>query len=104
MATIREKGPYQWQVQIRRKGWPYQNATFRTKKDAEAWARKTEADMDRAVFVDQSAGRQTTLGDLIEVYLKEVTANRPSEFSRVAEINRLRRSCATSVRCAPMPS
>ena len=27
MATIREKGPYQWQVQIRRKGWPNQNAT-----------------------------------------------------------------------------
>ena len=28
MATIREKGPYQWQVRIRRKGWPNQNATF----------------------------------------------------------------------------
>ncbi len=41
MATIREKAPYQWQVQIRRMGWPNQNATFRTKKDAEAWARKT---------------------------------------------------------------
>ena len=40
MATIREKAPYQWQVQIRRMGWPNQNATFRTKKDAEAWARK----------------------------------------------------------------
>ena len=41
MATIREKAPYQWQVQIRRMGWPNQNATFRTKKDAEAWARKS---------------------------------------------------------------
>jgi hypothetical protein len=54
MATVREKGPYQWQVQIRRKGWPFQNATFRTKRDAEAWARKTESDMDRAQFVDQT--------------------------------------------------
>jgi hypothetical protein len=43
MATIREKAPYQWQVQIRRMGWPNQNATFRTKKDAEAWARKVSA-------------------------------------------------------------
>ena len=59
MATIREKAPYQWQVQIRRMGWPNQNATFRTKKDAEAWARKAEAEMDRGLFVDQSAGRET---------------------------------------------
>ena len=95
MATIREKGPYQWQVQIRRKGWPYQNATFRTKKDAEAWARKAESDMDRALFVDQSAGRQTTLRDLIELYLKDVTANRPSELSRIAEAHRLKRFMRT---------
>ena len=42
MASIREKGPYQWAVQIRRKGWPLQSATFRTKKDAQAWARQIE--------------------------------------------------------------
>ena len=91
MATIREKGPYQWQVQIRRKGWPNQNATFRTKKEAEAWARKSESSMDRGLFVDQSAGRETTLGDLIELYLKDVTAHRPSELARIAEAARLNR-------------
>lgn len=62
MATIREKGPYQWQVQIRRKGWPYQHATFRTRRDAEAWARKAESNMDRGLFVDQSAGRDSERG------------------------------------------
>ena len=41
MATVREKGPYQWQVQIRRKGWPNQTATFRTKKEAQAWVNLT---------------------------------------------------------------
>ena len=85
MATIREKRPSQWQAQIRRKGWPYQNATFSTKKEAQAWARQIEADMDRGVFVDQSEGRRTTLGDLINVYLKNVTAKRPGEDSRIAE-------------------
>ena len=35
MATIREKDKGQWQVQIRRKGWPYQTATFRSKKEAQ---------------------------------------------------------------------
>ena len=57
MANIREKNPFQWAVQISRKGWPTQSATFRTKKDAQAWARKIESDMDRGQFVDQSAGR-----------------------------------------------
>ncbi len=91
MATVREKGPYQWQVQIRRKGWPHQTATFRTKKEAQAWARKTESEMDRGLFVDQSGGRRTTLAELIELYLREVTANRPGADSRIAETNRLKR-------------
>jgi len=91
MATIREKRPYQWQVFIRRKGWPTQHATFRTKKDAEAWARKTEHTMDRGLFVDQSLRRETTLRDLIELYLTDVTAHRPSEHSRVSEATRLKR-------------
>ncbi|GAB5470397.1 MAG: site-specific integrase [Rhodospirillales bacterium] len=91
MATIREKSRGQWQVQVRRKGWPYQSATFRSKKAAEAWARKIETEMDRGLFVDQSAGRQTTLGDLITLYISEVTEKRPSEASRIAEACRLRR-------------
>jgi integrase len=91
MATIREKGPYQWQVQIRRKGWPNQNVTFRTRKDDEAWSRRAEADMDRGLFVDQTEGRQTTLRDLIEIYLVHVTAHRPSLHSRVGEALRLKR-------------
>jgi len=91
MATIREKGPYQWQVQIRRKGWPTQNATLRTKKQAQAWARKVEYEMDQGLLVDQSAGRETTLGDLIELYLEQVTANRPTEHSRISEQSKLKR-------------
>ena len=91
MATIREKGPYQWQVQVRRKGWPTQNATLRTKKQAQAWARKIEYEMDQGLLVDQSAGRETTLGDLIVLYLEQVTANRPTEHSRIAEASRLNR-------------
>jgi hypothetical protein len=65
VATIREKAQGQWQVQIRRKGWPFQSATFRTRKEAQAWARKTESEMDRGLFVDQRAARETALADLI---------------------------------------
>lgn len=91
MASIREKGPHRWAVQIRRKGWPNQSATFPTKKDAQAWARAVESEMDRAQFVDQSGAQQTTLGDLIGVYLKDVTDHRPGADSRIAERARLER-------------
>ena len=47
--------------------------------------------MDRGLFVDQSAGRETTLGDLVELYLTGVTAHRPSANAQAAETARLRR-------------
>lgn len=91
MATIREKAQAQWHVQIRRKGWPFQNATFRTRKEAQAWARKTESEMDRGLFVDQTAARETTLADLICAYIEGVTNNRHSENARASERLRLER-------------
>lgn len=91
MATIREKGPAQWHVQVRRKGFPNQTRTFPTKKEAEAWARQIESQMDRGVFVDQSAAHRTTLGDLIAIFIEEVTMKRRSEDSRTSERLRLER-------------
>ena len=44
MATIRNRGEYQWEAQIRRKGYPAQRKTFETKADAQAWARIVAAD------------------------------------------------------------
>ncbi|QPC42720.1 hypothetical protein HW532_08430 [Kaustia mangrovi] len=48
--------------------------------------RQVESETDRGVFVDQSASRKTTLGDLIDIYLKEVTDQRPGESSRIADL------------------
>jgi hypothetical protein len=47
MATIRERGPYQWQAQIVRKGHSSQYKTFINKADAEKWARQVETEMNR---------------------------------------------------------
>lgn len=91
MATFRQKGVGQWHVQIRRKGWPNQTGTFRTKVQAETWARDVESQMDRGVFVDRSRGHEETLADLIDIYRKEVTDKRPGEDSRIAENARLDR-------------
>jgi integrase len=73
----------QWQVQIRRKGWPFQRA------------RKTESEMDRGLFVDQTAVRETTLADLIRAYIDGVTENPHSENARVSERLRLERFLRT---------
>jgi len=91
MATIREKGASAWQVQIRRKGWPKQSATFKTKRTAQAWARKIESNMDQGVFVDQTAARQTTLADLIKIYMENVTEKRVNRESCISETLRLKK-------------
>lgn len=72
MASIKEVGALQWKAQVRRKGYPNQYATFRTKKDAQVWARQIENEMDRGVFVSRSKTERTTLGEVIQRYREEV--------------------------------
>jgi len=47
MATFRKRGPYQWEAQIRRRGYPAQSKTFETKTEAEAWANMIESESCR---------------------------------------------------------
>lgn len=37
MATIVNRGPHQFQAQVRRKGYPTQTKTFETSAEAKAW-------------------------------------------------------------------
>ena len=50
MATIHKSGKHQWQVKVRRKGFPVQSKTFDRKIDAEQWARDIENEMDRGLI------------------------------------------------------
>jgi hypothetical protein len=45
MATILRQESGRWRVQVRRKG-RYLSETFALRKDAEAWARRVERDLD----------------------------------------------------------
>lgn len=72
MASITYRNN-RWQVRVRRKGHPTETRSFRTRQDAERWARGLEADMDRGAYVPMEEAQRTTLGDLIERYLIEVT-------------------------------
>ena len=87
MASFRKRGPYQWQAQVRKKGHPLQTRTFETRALAEQWARAIEVEMDKGLFVSRAEAESTTLKELLEHYLAEVT---PQKKSAASETNRLR--------------
>lgn len=47
MATIVKTEAGTWKALVRKTGWPTNTKTFRTKRDAEDWARRTEDEMVR---------------------------------------------------------
>lgn len=79
MATIRKKGSYQWHVQIRRKGFPTATKTFEMEDAAIKWARDIESKMDKGIYFDRTEAERTTLGDLIDKFLKE---HAPHEYKQ----------------------
>ena len=76
MASIINRGPYQFQVIVRRKGHPTQTKTFESKKEAEGWATIIESEMVRGVFIPRAEAERTTLGAALERYLIEVTPSK----------------------------
>ena len=91
MATFRKRGS-SWHVQVRRSGHPPVTRSFKLKADADAWARKLEAEVDRGELpVDRRALRSTTLGDLLTRYRETVT---PTKRGNAQEDHRLRKLLA----------
>ena len=86
MATIRQRGPYQWQAKVRRAGYPQQSKTFETKREAEAWAAVIESEMVRSVFVDRSQSEKTSFEEVIQSYITDVA---PSHKGAQSETLRL---------------
>ncbi len=85
MATVQKRGPYQWRVQIRKKGHPPQTRTFDARSEADAWARQVEGEMDRGLFVSRKEAENTTLSEAIERYIAEVI---PTKKQQRREKNR----------------
>lgn len=51
MAQFTKEESGLWKARVRKKGWPPIAKSFRVKRDAEDWARKTEDDMIRGAYV-----------------------------------------------------
>jgi integrase len=65
-----------WQVQIRKHGYQSISKRFDRKAEAEIWARITESEMDRGVYIDRSEAEKTTLGEILTRYLAEVSVHK----------------------------
>lgn len=73
MATIVKTPSGTWKAVIRKTGWPTSSKTFRIKRDAEDWARRTEDEMVRGVYIQRAPAERMTVEAALHRYLKEVT-------------------------------
>ncbi|GGD86037.1 site-specific integrase [Caballeronia grimmiae] len=73
MPTIRKRGQYQWEAQVRRRGYPAQSKTFTTKAEAEAWASMIESEMSRGIWVSRNEAEATTLYEALKRYEEEIS-------------------------------
>lgn len=63
-------------------GWPTAAKTFRTKRDAEDWARRTEDEMVRGVFIQRAPSEKTTVADALDRYEREIVPTKKASTQR----------------------
>ncbi len=86
MASIVKTPSNTWKAVIRRKGWPTTAKTFRTKRDAQDWARRTEDEMIRCVYVRRSPSHKILIKNALERYIKEITPTKRVSTQRAEKI------------------
>jgi integrase len=82
MATIVKTPSGTWKALIRKQGWPTTSKTFRTKRDAEDWSRRTEDEMVRGVFLSRTVSERMTVHTALNRYLAEVTVTKKPTTQR----------------------
>lgn len=91
MASIRELESGRWQVQVRHRGMRPSVKSFKTKTEADRWGRLLESEIDRGCFLDRTEAERTTVGELIDRYLAEVTPTKRATQSETSCLTGLKR-------------
>lgn len=89
MATIVKTESGTWKALVRKTGWPTTSKTFRTKRDAEDWARRTEDEMVRGVYIQRTPSEKMSVLEAFERYEREVMPTKADE-TQDKEQSRLR--------------
>lgn len=87
MPTLVKTESGTWKAVIRKAGFPTTIKTFRLKRDAEDWARRTEDEMVRGLYVQRGPSERMTFESAIDRYLKEVTVTK-RPFTQQGELRR----------------
>ncbi len=90
MAALIKTPAGTWKAIIRKRGWPATIKTFRTKRDAQDWARRTEDEMVRGVYIVRADAERMTLEAALKRYMEEVAVTKKAS-TILSERNRARR-------------
>ena len=82
IATITKTSSGRWKAIIRRKGWSIVSKNFRIKRDAQDWARTTEDQIVRGIYVQRSDSENVTVSNALDRYLAEVTPTKKPSTRR----------------------
>ena len=97
MATIRTRGPHQWQARVQRVGHPPQTKTFTTREEAEVWADEVELSVKKGTFKCFKEAQRTTVADALRRYKKEITPHKKSATNEAGKIDVLLREDFTQL-------
>lgn len=92
MASIAKYRGNTWRAIVRRTGYRSVSQTFSTKAQADAWARKIEAEMDQRIYRDIKATAKDTVRAVFEQFRDEVSATRRGAKWEIVRIDRLLRT------------
>ena len=92
MASITQQTSGRWRAIVhRRKAGIYKSKTFRTKAQAERWAREIEHQIDNGEFKDRSIA-DMTMAEALDRYASEVTVNKRGWRQELSRIKHLRQT------------
>jgi integrase len=90
MATFYQRGPYQWEASVRRKGFPEERKTLESKKEAQDWAREIERAMRLGQYVPMGKSEKAIFGDLIDRYAREISPSKKNCKSETQILARIK--------------
>ena len=91
MAAIRKLPSGRWQAQIRKQGHTPLSKTFRTKVNAEKWARDTEDSIERGEYQKVLTAQATHVGELLRRYDQEILTLKGRNSADLAKLKVLDR-------------
>ena len=90
MASIQKRinkaGLVSYRVEVRKKGFPPQRATFKRKTDAKNWAEDTESAIREGRYFKFAEARKHTLKELIDRYIENILPTKPKARSQKQQL------------------